>query len=219
MHKFKIAIVIPAFNEGTTISNVVQSVKKYGSVIVVNDASNDNTKQEASAAGAILVNHDKNKGYDGALNSGFLKAVELNCDVIITFDGDGQHNPKFIKDSIDLLDQGFFVIIGIRNKLQRISEYIFSWVAVRKWGIKDPMCGMKAFHVDVFNQLGVFDSYQSIGTELVIFAVNQNIKIAQQHVMVNLRKDKPRFGNRIFSNVIILRSLWLAYKKYGHNVL
>jgi len=214
MDKYKIAIVIPAFNEEATIFDVVQSVKEYGAVIVVNDASTDNTEQEAIRAGAVMVNHKKNKGYDGALNSGFIKAKELNCDAVITFDADGQHSLESIEEYIDLLEQGFAVVIGIRNRFQRVSESIFSWVAVRRWGIEDPLCGMKAYHIDVFDQLGFFDSYKSIGTELSIFAAHQNIKIAQQHVKIRGRQDGPRLGGRIFTNMVILRSLWLGSRKY-----
>ena len=95
-----------------------------------------------------------------------------------------------------------------------MSESIFSWVAVRRWGIEDPLCGMKAYHIDVFDQLGFFDSYKSIGTELSIFAAHQNIKIAQQHVKIRGRQDGPRLGGRIFTNMVILRSLWLGSRKY-----
>lgn len=214
MDKRQIAIVVPAFNEETTISHVVQSVKKYGNVIVVNDASTDQTKKIAEDAGAILVNHRENKGYDGALNSGFVKAKELNCNVIITFDADGQHDQKYIKEYVDLIEQGFGVVIGVRNKFQRISEYMFSWIAIWRWGIKDPLCGMKAYHVDVFNQLGLFDSYGSIGTELAIYAAHKNIKIAQQSIKIKDRQNQPRFGGKVSANIAILRALWVGFRRY-----
>jgi glycosyltransferase involved in cell wall biosynthesis len=214
MDKYQIAIVIPAFNEAVTIFNVVQSVKEYGVVIVVNDASTDKTRQLAEDAGATVVSHNKNKGYDGALNSGFSKANELNCDVVITFDADGQHNKKYIKEYIDLIEQGFCVVIGTRNKLQRMSEYFFSWVATWRWGIKDPLCGVKAYHIDIFSQLGYFDSYSSIGTELAIYAAHKNIKIAQRPIKIKDRQDKSRFGSSFSANIVILRALWLGIKKY-----
>lgn len=214
MGKYKIAIIIPAFNEEVTIFRVVQSVRGYGEVIVVNDASTDETEKIAKKAGAILVNHKNNEGYDAALNSGFAKAGELNCDVVITFDADGQHNHRFIKEYIDLLEQGFKVVVGVRSKFQRVSEYIFSWISIWRWDIKDPLCGMKAYRVDVFNQLGYFDSYSSIGTELVIYAAYENIKIAQHPIKTKDRQDKPRFGNIFSSNTNILRSLWLGCRKY-----
>ena len=214
MGKYKIAIIIPAFNEEVTIFGVVQSVRGYGEVIVVNDASTDETEKIAEKAGAILVNHKNNKGYDAALNSGFVKAGELNCDVVITIDADGQHNHRSIKEYIDLLEQGFKVVVGVRSKFQRVSEYIFSWISIWRWDIKDPLCGMKAYRVDVFNQLGYFDSYSSIGTELAIYAAHKNIKIAQHPIKIKNRQDKPRFGNMFSANINILRSLWLGCRKY-----
>jgi glycosyltransferase involved in cell wall biosynthesis len=214
MDKYQVAIVIPAFNEETTIFDIVQSVKEYGLVVVVNDASTDKTKQLAEDAGAIVVSHSKNKGYDGALNSGFSKASELNCDVVVTFDADGQHNQEYIKEYIDLIEQGFGVVIGTRNKLQRVAEYIFSWVATWRWGVKDPLCGMKAYRIDIFSQLGYFDSYGSIGTELAIYAAHKNIKIAQKSIKIEDRQDKSRFGSSFSANIVILRALWLGFKKY-----
>ena len=216
MDKYKVAIVIPAFNEEATIFDIVQSVKKYGIVVVINDASTDKTKKLAEDAGAIVVSHNKNKGYDGALNSGFSKVKELNCDFFITFDADGQHNHEFIKEYIDLIDQGFDVVIGTRNKFQRVAEYIFSWVANWRWGVKDPLCGMKAYRIDIFSQLGYFDSYGSIGTELAIYAAHKNIKIAQHSIKIEDRQDKPRFGRSFSANMVILRSLWLGFRKYKH---
>ena len=214
MDKYQVAIVIPAFNEGVTISNVVQSVKEYGIVIVVNDASSDKTKQMAESAGAVVISHKSNKGYDGALNSGFIKASELGCEIIITFDADGQHDPNIIQKYIQLIDSGCDVVIGIRDNFQRVSEYIFSWVSKLKWGIKDPLCGMKAYRINVYKKLGHFDVYNSIGTELSIFAATSEMEIGQLQITINERIDKPRFGNRIFSNIIILQSLWHGFNKY-----
>lgn len=214
MGRFRIAIIIPAFNEESTLLGVIQSVQEYGDVIVVNDASTDKTKQIAEDSDAILVNHGKNKGYDAALNSGCAKARELNYNVVITFDADGQHNRKHIQEYIDLLEQGFEVIVGIRSKFQRVAEYIFAWAASWRWGVKDPLCGMKAYRIDVYNQLGYFDSYNSIGTELAIYAAHKKLKIAQQFIKVEDRKDRPRFGSGFSANMAILRALWRGYKKY-----
>ncbi len=57
------------------------------------------------------------------------------------------------------VDSDSDVIIGIRDKFQRVGEYIFSKIAKSKWGIIDPLCGMKAYHIDVYKELGYFDSF------------------------------------------------------------
>ena len=61
MDEYKVAIVIPAFNEENTIAEVIQSVTEYGYVIVVNDASSDRTMQIAKDVGATVVNHQVNQ--------------------------------------------------------------------------------------------------------------------------------------------------------------
>ena len=216
MDKHKVAIVIPAFNEQDTIYGEVQSVKDNGIVIVVNDASIDDTEKRALKAGAIVVNHKVNKGYDGALNSGFIKANELDCDIIITFDADGQHDPYVIKKFIMLLNSGYDVVIGIRSNFQRLSEYIFSWVSKFKWGINDPLCGMKGYSAKVYKKLGHFSSYESIGTELCIFSQKFGFKIVQIPVQVQDRIDNSRMGGRLAANIKILSALFHSrnIKKY-----
>ena len=207
MDKHKVAIVIPAFNEEATIYNEVQSVKENGVVIVVNDASTDCTEKKALRAGAIVINHKNNKGYDGALNSGFFKANELGCEIIITFDADGQHDSSLIKKFIMLINDGSDVVIGVRSNFQRVSEHIFSWVSKFKWGIDDPLCGMKGYTSNVYKKLGHFSSYDSIGTELAIFSYNSGFKIAQIPLKVHDRIDGSRFGGRVSANVKILRAI------------
>ncbi|MAO34191.1 MAG: hypothetical protein CMD03_05490 [Flavobacteriales bacterium] len=208
MDKHQVAIVIPAFNEEDTIYNEVQSVKEDGVVIVVNDASVDDTEKKARKAGAIVINHKSNKGYDGALNSGFLKANELGCEIIITFDADGQHDSSMIKKFIILINSGYDVVIGIRGRFQRLSEHIFSWVSILKWGIRDPLCGMKAYSAKVYKELGHFSSYDSIGTELCIFSHNLGFKIIQIPVEVHDRSDDSRMGGRVSANIKILSALF-----------
>jgi glycosyltransferase involved in cell wall biosynthesis len=207
MVRFKVAIIIPAFNEEFTIASVVRSVKAYGVAIVVNDASTDKTKQMAENAGAILVNHKENKGYDGALNSGFIRAEELNCNAIITFDADGQHNSIILPEFIKHLKLGKDLVIGYRPRPARISEWIFMIYTRTKYKWKDPLCGMKGYSIGLFQKQGYFDSYNSIGTELAFFGLLNNCTYSQIFIPISERQDKPRFSSTLLSNIKILKSL------------
>tara|TARA_A100001015_G_scaffold243881_1_gene279105 strand:+ start:2045 stop:2701 length:657 start_codon:yes stop_codon:yes gene_type:complete len=207
VEKYKVAIIIPAFNEELTISNQIKSAKKYGLVIVVNDGSTDKTYDKAIKAGAIVINHKINKGYDKALSSGFAKANKIGCKIIITFDGDGQHDPKAIKKFINLINKGYDVVIGVRKNYQRVSEYIFSLVTNFIWGIKDPLCGMKGYNIRVYKKVGYFSSYDSIGTELCIKSCKLGFKIFQKPLKIFNRHGKSRFGT-IYANVKILKALY-----------
>jgi len=202
MVKYKVAIVIPAFNEEATISNVVQSVKEYGIVVVVNDASSDKTKQMAESAGAIVINHKDNKGYDDALNSGFKKAKELKCDAVITFDADGQHKSILLFQYIDELKKGADLVLGIRPKTQRLSELIFKIYTKTRLNWSVPLCGMRGYSMKSYKELGYFDSYKSIGTELAAFIIKNGGNYVEVNIQVEKRVDKPRFASVIKSNFL-----------------
>ena len=213
MARPKLAIVIPAFNEEKTISNVVNEVIHHGIPIVVDDGSTDDTTRIATEAGATVVTHIQNRGYDCALNSGFEKALLLNTQIIMTFDADGQHSASLIKDFIVAMDDGADVVIGIRNRRERFTETFFSWISTRLWAIKDPLCGMKAYRSEVYQMLGYFDSYSSIGTELCIFAAKRNFRITEILFDVKERFDKPRMGSVFSANWKIFRALVLGVLK------
>ena len=208
MDKYKIAIVIPAFNEEATIYDVVQSVKEYGVVIVANDASADSTKKIAEDAGAVVVSHKENKGYDGALNSGFLKAEELNCNAIITFDADGQHSAESIEKYINELRSGVDLVLGVRPKTARISEKLFMYYSRYRFNWSDPLCGMKGYSMKLYRKRGYFDSRNSIGTELAAYGLENNFSHAQIQIAIAQRQDQPRFSSIFMSNVKIMKALF-----------
>lgn len=91
------AVVIPAYNETLTIHQVILETLKFTPhVIVVNDASIDDTASIVQTTDAILINLPQNSGKASALQIGFKKALSLNVEAVITLDGDAQHNPRDI---------------------------------------------------------------------------------------------------------------------------
>ena len=211
MDKSRIGIIIPALNESATIAGIVEEAEKYGRTIVVDDGSSDNTAEVASKSGALIVLHKKNRGYDAALNSGFKKAVELNVKIIITLDADGQHNPHLILKYIHAIDSGADIVVGIRNHKQRFAEYLFAWYTRFRYGVQDPLCGMKAYRTELYKALGHFDSYGSVGTELTIFAAKNGYQFQQITFDVRNRKDDSRFGKILSANFRILRAIILSF--------
>ena len=207
MERSRIALVIPAFNESSTIFEIVKKASKVGIPIVVDDGSSDNTGQLAIDAGAYLVSHDRNMGYDAALSTGFGKAVNLGAEVIVTLDGDGQHHPEILKNFIDLIDSGCDVVVGSRNKKSRIAEYIFALYTNFFYGIKDPLCGMKAYKSELYLEQGYFDNYKSVGTQLMMFAAKKGYRIGQVDFHVGERDGLTRFGSGLFANYNILKAL------------
>ena len=211
----EIGIIIPAFNEACTIAAIVSQASVYGQVILVDDGSEDETGRIAEKEGAIVIYHENNCGYDSALNSGFAKASEIGYEAVVTIDADGQLKPQLVPEFIKYIDEGYDVVVGIRNKKQRLLENFFALYTKIKFGIQDPLCGMKAYRMKIYDQLGYFDSFNSIGTEMVVFAQKEGFNIFQYPVLIKERYDTPRFGNAIFGNLKILKAMIKTIGKYG----
>ena len=85
-------VIVPAYNEAMVIDGVVAGLRSAGyAVIVVDDGSTDDTSAVALAAGASVVSHPLNLGQGAALQTGIDYAVARSAEIIVTFDGDGQH--------------------------------------------------------------------------------------------------------------------------------
>ena len=204
-----IIAVVPALNEEKTVSAVVDGVLKYvNEIIVVDDASSDRTTSIAKEKGAIILSHCTRQGYDKSLDDGFALASKRGASVIITFDADGQHNPEDVPRIVEPILKGEAdVVVGKREHFQRITEYLFSLVARVKVHVHDPLCGLKAYHVKVYNDIGYFDRVSSIGTELMFRAKKRGYRIVQRNITINERKDESRIGGRIEANWKILKAL------------
>jgi glycosyltransferase involved in cell wall biosynthesis len=205
----KIAIVIPAWNEAATIGRVVESVLAGRTVIVVNDCSTDNTSDLARTAGAIVVEHESNRGYDAALQSGFEKADEIGMHIVVTFDADGQHDPDILDQITDpLIRDEADIVIGVRPEKARLGEAIFGLYTRFRFGVSDILCGLKGYRIEIYRQRGHFDSYGSIGTELAMVALKSNARVATVPVPIFERGDAPRFGQGLKANWRILKAMW-----------
>ena len=205
----KIIAVLPALNEEESIAGVIVGLKRYvDEIIVVDDASNDNTAYIAARDGAIVVRHGDNQGYDRSLDHGFSLAAKRGATIILTFDSDGQHAADDIPKVIEpILKDEADVVIGKRPRQSRFSEHIFSFIARLKIGIDDPLCGLKAYHINVYNGIGYFDRISSIGTELLFNAKQKGYRITQRDIKLNERKSSTRFGSGFAANWSILRAL------------
>lgn len=216
MARSDVAIIIPAFNEEKSIFFVIKKSLKYGDVIVINDGSNDNTKIISESAGAIVLNNKKPGGYDNALNKGFEFVANKNYHFAVTIDADGQHDPLCIPKLLNKIRLGFDLVIGKRQKKARISEHIFSFYTQNFWNISDPLSGLKAYKLEIYHELGYFDSYYSIGTEMLLFSLKSGFKVCEETIEVKPREGKSRFGNLIKANYKILKSFILSFsKKYN----
>jgi glycosyltransferase involved in cell wall biosynthesis len=144
----KLSIVIPARNEGRTIYQVAGAAAKYaGEVIVMDDCSSDNTAERARQAGAVVILNERPVGYLAATKSGFQKA---RGDIIVTLDGDGEHNPEDIPRLIKPILAGQSdLVMGGRQSIPRISERLINWLTRQRVDIGDSCTGYRAITKDL----------------------------------------------------------------------
>ena len=192
-----ITVGIPAYNEEKNIASIIVKLKKIvDTIIVCNDGSNDSTSEIAKNLGVIVIDHSKNLGYGAGIHSIFRKAREINSDVLVTIDADGQHRIEDIKKVVEPIEKGEAdLIIGSRfldTTQKQIPKY-------RKIGIKlitkvtnsslknkitDSQSGFRAYSKNVVSKLNVSDIGMGISTEILIKSSAHGFRIAEVPITV-----------------------------------
>ena len=151
MNAEKVSVIIPVYNEGTAIADLVSKIKTCYpdfDIIVIDDGSIDNTADAAQTAGARVYSHPYNIGNGAAVKSGIRVA---DGDILVFLDGDGQHDPEDIAELLRYLPQ-FDMVVGARSMGSQASlgralaNKAYNWFAsyVAKFPIKDLTSGFRA---------------------------------------------------------------------------
>lgn len=123
-------IIIPAFNEEKRIAEIISRIKDLYSdlkIVIVDDGSSDNTSETSLNAGAVVLKLPFNMGYGNALQTGYKYAYENNYGLVLQMDGDGQHDPKYIPEMLDAIENNDAdIIIGSRFKVKSNYKASFS---------------------------------------------------------------------------------------------
>ncbi len=206
---FSVIVVIPGYNEAATIAEVVRGVQPYAKPLVVDDGSADDTAGEAESAGAHVVRLSPNRGYEGALDAGVTEAARLGADAVVTFDADGQFDPKDLEAVIrPIAEDKADLVLGQREKPARFGEALFNFYSKARFGIDDFLCGLKGFRIDMYERHGRFDVGFSINTELAMFSVLNGARVKTVPVLIRSRESGPsRFGSGFRANRKLFRAL------------
>jgi glycosyltransferase involved in cell wall biosynthesis len=160
----KKCIIIPAYNEGENIANVIQGIKSVTDVdvFIIDDGSKDLTSQKAKQAGAYVISHPYNMGYGVALQTGYKYALRHDYDILLQIDGDGQHLPDAIPEFFKKVESGDCdVLIGSRflkkegyhpMLLKKIGIFLFKVIIrlINRARITDPTSGYQCMTKEVF---------------------------------------------------------------------
>jgi glycosyltransferase involved in cell wall biosynthesis len=207
-----LAIVIPAYNENETILNVISNVQRYGNVVIVNDGSSDSTLKTIQSTSVSIISHDRNMGYEDSINSGMNFAINKKYKYIITIDADGELDPTSIPEFLDQLQRGFDVVLGCRqNKNRTIESFFGALTSFLSPNVNDPLCGMKGYSSNVYKKYGFFDSKKMIGTELLAYAIRDNLLLSELAVVTKKREGISRFGIGTKIHMKIFRTIFLFF--------
>jgi len=224
---------IPAFNEEKNIAAIITKLADItDTIIVCNDGSSDLTSDIAEKMGAFVINHEKNLGYGAAIRSIFLKAKELDGDILVTFDADGQHRIEDIeKVTKPIIDQEVDLVIGSRfldESEKEVPRY-------RKVGIKvitkitnasikkqltDSQSGFRAYSKKVLAELNPSELGMGISTEILIKASSKNFRITEVPIKILYAGDTSTHnpvshGSSVILSTIKYTSIEHPLKFYG----
>ena len=203
-----VVILIPAFNEESTIGTIITDCLEYGHVLVVDDASSDSTKKIASNLANKVISLKANKGYDVAIATGITSAINDNYKILVIIDADGEHPKENLKTFIQYIENGYSLVVGNRDKKNRFLENIYSYYSYYFFGLYDPLCGMKAYDLNEVKGYMNINSYTSLGTELALKMIKDKKNFFQVNIIVNKREDHSRIGNSLKANTQILYSMF-----------
>ena len=216
-----ICALIPTYNNGKTIIDVVQRVhQQIRDIIVVNDGCTDDTlaQLEELNFAITVVSHVRNKGKGKALASGFKKALELGFDYALTIDADGQHYPEDIPLLLNALDaHPGALIVGSRQftdanmsgKSKFANKFSNFWFRLQTTiDLPDTQTGMRIYPLHKLHGLNILTSRYEAELELLVFAAWCNVQLIPVPIRVYYPPQEERVSHfrpgRDFTRISIL---------------
>ena len=199
----KALVIIPAYNEEKNLSRLLDTLNEACpeyDVVVVNDCSKDNTRNVCRVRGINVIDLPVNLGIGGAVQSGYLYALYKDYDAAVQVDGDGQHDPKFIRLIIEELEKGANLCIGSRfisgegfqsSRIRRFGIKYFSSLIYMFTGqhIKDPTSGFRACDREAIKLFAVDYPRDYPEPESIVNAARHKLKVSEVPVIMNRREE------------------------------
>ncbi len=168
-----VMVIMPAFNESSVIPSVIEHIQKEGwnTIIVIDDASSDDTSAVAAKAGATVVRHAINRGKGAALRTGFEIARKAKVSIVVTMDADGQHEPREIESLIKPISEGVCDVtlgtrpftlsnMGLSKVIANVSANVITRIVSGLW-VRDSQSGFRAYSEKALERINTrFDHYE-----------------------------------------------------------
>jgi len=220
----RVCVIIPAYNEGSVIKDVVECVRKAFDasslkyeVIVVNDGSKDDTSHQARLGGAKVIDHILNSGAGGATATGLSYANQNGFDFAATMDADGQHLPQDVLNGIRLSQQGVVdLLIGSRlidtkgmSKVKVLGNKGLSTITKILFGVDvtDSQSGLRIYSKKALTSLRWKTSGYEFCSEMLWRAKQLDLEISEYPIKAVYTEYSTAKGQNNWNAINIVKSL------------
>ncbi|MDP6845493.1 MAG: glycosyltransferase family 2 protein [Candidatus Nanoarchaeia archaeon] len=224
----KVFAVVPAYNEESRISKAIKDLKKYKyNVVVVDDASVDNTvKVVKKFRNIVLVEQKVNQGQGAALRVGIKRALKEGADIIVTFDGDGQHQAKEINELIAPIEAGVSDIslgsrfLGKKTDMPLSRKILLGgsvWVERIFFGIKlsDAHNGFRAMSRSAAKKIRINEDRMAHASEIIKEISRNGLRYNEVPVKIIYNKDTIENGTGSYRTAIGVLFKIVGWRFFG----
>lgn len=202
----KVLIIIPAYNEELNIEKTVNDVKNNTEYdyVVVNDCSKDNTKKVCEKNEFNMISLPVNYGLTSGIQIGMKYAYENNYDIAIQFDGDGQHQAKYIKDLVEKIEkENCDIAIGSRFEKEKkphsmrmlgsnIIQFAIKLVTGKR--ITDPTSGMRAYNKKAIKEF-ITNTSLTPEPDTIVYMIKKGLNVQEVQVEMKEREFGESYLN------------------------
>ena len=200
-NRLKTVAVIPAYNEESSIARVILRTKRHvDGVVVCDDGSTDMTFMIAEALGVRVVRHAERRGKGEALRTLSKEVMELSPDILVTLDGDGQHDPDEIPMLVKPIETGKSdVVVGSRYVdgaemdaplYRRLGLRVINFLYRKVAGVRteDTQSGFRAYSTKAFEYLIQYDAKgYGIESEQLVLAAKNGLRVMEVPISVKYK--------------------------------
>jgi len=216
--KWKIFVIIPAYNEEKIIAQTIAEVKNYcPNVVVVDDGSADETRFKAESAGAVILRHIINRGQGAALRTGINYAIKKEADIVVTFDADGQFDAlEITKVCQPIIEKKCDVVLGSRflekNKIPLAknlllkSAIIFTKM-ITGMELSDVHNGFRAFNKKAAEKIVIRQDRMAHASDIIHEIARLHLKYQEVPVTVKYTDYSKKKGQKISGALKIIFDL------------
>ncbi len=213
----KLVVQLPALNEETTIASVIRAIPRdiegvdEVAVVVVNDGSTDRTAELAREAGAIVLTHETSRGVGSAFRTGLRQSTELDADIVVTIDADGQFNPEdirtvvapILKGEAEFVTASRFIDPSLEPEMPKAkrwgNDFMARWVSsMVKKRFHDVSCGFRAYAKEAYLRLILLGDF-TYTHEVFLTLAFSGVRIKE--VPVRVRGVREHGESRVANNL------------------